>query len=140
MVARACMGNIRHGSNVPLYERKTIFDHLPQDYVSAWDFQSNINYRDVSATCIVASALLEMIKYIDDGTLKNHFQSEAESMLMSLCQSPYFNNDFSTNCLLDHSVQFLPINSNVDVPSIFADYYFLEAIERYITLRKIGGL
>jgi len=115
-------------------------DHLPQDYVSAWDFQSNINYRDVSATCIVASALLEMIKYIDDGTLKNHFQSEAESMLMSLCQSPYFNNDFSTNCLLDHSVQFLPINSNVDVPSIFADYYFLEAIERYITLRKIGGL
>lgn len=111
-------------------------DHLPQDHVSAWDFQSNINYRDVSATCIVASALFEMIQYIDDGTLKNHFQFNAESILMSLCQAPYFNNDVSTNCLLDHSVQFLPINSNVDVPSIFADYYFLEAIERYLTLKN----
>ena len=111
-------------------------DHLPQDHVSAWDFQSNINYRDVSATCIIASALFEMIPYIDDATLKNHFQFEAESMLTSLCQAPYFNNDLSTNCLLDHSVQFLPINSNVDVPSIFADYYFLEAIERYLTLKN----
>jgi hypothetical protein len=111
-------------------------DHLPQDHVSAWDFQSDINYRDVSATCIVASALFEMIQYIEDGTLKNHFQFEAESMLLSLCQAPYFNNELSTNCLLDHSVQFLPINSNVDVPSIFADYYFLETIERYLTLKN----
>ncbi|MCX6168236.1 MAG: glycoside hydrolase family 88 protein [Ignavibacteriales bacterium] len=113
-------------------------NNLPHDHVSAWDFQSNINYRDVSATCIVASALFEMIKYIEDDSLKNHFQSVAESMLMALCQSPYFINDLSTNCLLDHSVQFLPINSNIDVPSIFADYYFLEALVRYKAIHKLN--
>ena len=111
-------------------------NHLPADQVAPWDFQSDIHYRDVSATCIVTSALFEMIRYVDNDSLKQHFKKEAEAMLTSLCQAPYFNNDLKTNPLLDHSVQFLPINSNVDVPSIFADYYFLEALVRYRELKN----
>jgi unsaturated chondroitin disaccharide hydrolase len=105
--------------------------HLPADHVAAWDFQSDIKYRDVSATAIVAAALFEMVRYIDDAALRSHYETEAEAMLASLCQPPWFATRADTNCLLDHSVQFLPINSNVDVPAIFADYYFLEAIIRY---------
>jgi unsaturated chondroitin disaccharide hydrolase len=105
--------------------------NLPADRVAAWDFQSGIKYRDVSATCIVASALFEMIRYLDDAPLRAHYEGEAEAMLTSLCQPPWFATRTDTNCLLDHSVQFLPTNSNVDVPAIFADYYFLEAIVRY---------
>ncbi len=105
--------------------------HLPADHVAPWDFQSDIKYRDVSATCIATSALFEMIRYLDDAPLRNHYETEAEAMLASLCQPPWFATRTDTNCLLDHSVQFLPINSNVDVPAIFADYYFLEAIVRY---------
>ena len=105
--------------------------HLPEDHIAPWDFQSDIKYRDVSASCIVTSALFEMINYIKNDSLKNYYKSEAEAMLSSLCKAPYFNGNKNTNCLLAHSVQFLPINSNVDVPSIFADYYFLEAIMRY---------
>jgi len=52
-------------------------------------------------------------------------------MLTSLCCAPYFTAGIGTSCLLDHSVQYLPVHSNVDVPSIFADYYFLEALLRY---------
>lgn len=109
--------------------------HLPSDNIAPWDFQSKIKFRDVSASCIVASALFELIKYIKNDSLKNLYKSKAEAMLTSLCKTPYFTGSENTNCLLDHSVQFLPINSNVDVPSIFADYYFLEAIYRYQQLK-----
>jgi unsaturated chondroitin disaccharide hydrolase len=109
-------------------------NHLPEDHVSAWDFQSDINYRDVSATAIVASGLFEMIGFIDDAAVRARYRQAAERMLGSLCQPPYFAAG-DTNCLLDHSVQYLPINSNVDVPAIFADYYFLEAVLRYRALR-----
>ena len=113
-------------------------NHLPADHVSPCDFQSDINYKDVSATCIVTSALFEMVTYLEKDSLRQHFLNAAESMLTSLCRAPYLNNDLSTNCILDHSVQFLPINSNVDVPSIFADYYFLESLVRYRKLMKAG--
>jgi uncharacterized protein YyaL (SSP411 family) len=105
--------------------------NLPADRVAPWDFQSGIKYRDVSASCIVTSALFEMIRYVDDRSLRAHYEREAKAMLAALCQPPWFAARADTSCLLDHSVQFLPINSNVDVPAIFADYYFLEAIVRY---------
>lgn len=110
--------------------------NLEEDRISAWDFQSDIKYRDVSATCIVASALFEMTNYTDDESLKKHYEREAESMLISLCKEPYFLDGARTNCLLNHSVHYLPINTNVDVPAIFADYYFLEALTRYKTQHK----
>ncbi len=111
--------------------------HLPKDHVSPWDFQSDIHYRDVSATSITASALFEMIKYIKNDSLKNYYEYQAEAMLTSLCELPYFTDRKNTNCILDHSVQYLPINSNVDVPAIFADFYFLEAIYRYKNLQML---
>jgi unsaturated chondroitin disaccharide hydrolase len=106
-------------------------NHLESDYVSNWDFQSTVKVRDVSATCIVTSGLFEMIKYIENDSLRSHYQKGAEAMLASLCSAPYFTEGRDTNCLLDHSTQYLPLNSNVDVPAIFADYYFLEALLRY---------
>jgi unsaturated chondroitin disaccharide hydrolase len=108
-----------------------LIGHLPPDHVAPWDFQSEIRYRDVSATAIVTSSLFEMARYVDDAALRRHYETEAEATLASLCQPPYLVTRADTNCLLDHSVQFLPIHSNVDVPAIFADYFFLEAITRY---------
>jgi unsaturated chondroitin disaccharide hydrolase len=109
-------------------------EQLPEDHISFWDFNSDIKYRDVSATCVVASGLFELIDCLDDDSLKKYYLIEAEAMLKSLCKEPYFLENIKTNCLLDHSVHYLPIHSNVDVPSIFADYYFLEAILRYKAL------
>jgi unsaturated chondroitin disaccharide hydrolase len=104
--------------------------HLPEDHVAPWDFQSEIKYRDASATSIVTSALFEMAKYVGDDSLKRYYESQAEAMLMSLCSPPYFTDGRDTNCVLNHSTHYFPINSNVDVPAIFADYYFLEALLR----------
>lgn len=108
--------------------------NLHEDHVSPWDFNSDIKTKDVSATCVVTSALFEMIKYIDNDSSKSNYLSEAVTMLSSLCRKPYFLEDKETSCLLDHSTHYLPINSNVDVPAIFADYYFFEALFRYKAL------
>ncbi|HXX65138.1 MAG TPA: glucuronyl hydrolase [Bacteroidota bacterium] len=105
--------------------------HLKGDHVAPWDFQSKIDYRDVSATAIATSALFELVMYVKGDTVRSRYQTEAESMLGSLCSASYFTDGKQTSCLLDHAVQYLPIHSNVDVPSIFADYYFLEALVRY---------
>lgn len=106
--------------------------HCPPDRIARWDFQSGIEYRDVSASAIVASALFEMARALGDTPAGARYLQQAETMLGSLCREPWLAaGDRGTNCLLDHSVQYLPINSNVDVPAIFADYYFLEALVRY---------
>lgn len=109
--------------------------HLPDDHVAPWDFQSPVKKSDASATSVVASALLELATYLD-GPQRDHYVKEAETLLAALCRPPYFTEGHGTNCILDHSVHNLPRSSNVDVPSIFADYYFLEALVRYRGMRE----
>lgn len=105
--------------------------HLAPDHVAPWDFNSGLDYRDASATSIATSALFEMVKYVEDPAAKTHYRETAEAMLSTLCCVPYFLPSDTTSCILDHSVQDLATDSNVDVPNIFADYYFLEALLRY---------
>lgn len=109
--------------------------HLEKDHIANWDFQSEIRKADVSATAIGLSGLLELATYVETDSLKEHYQQQAAAILESLCQPPYFMDGMDTSCLLDHAVHYLPINSNVDTPSIFADYYFLEALLRYRSRR-----
>jgi unsaturated chondroitin disaccharide hydrolase len=111
-------------------------NHLPEDRVARWDFQSKIDIRDVSASAIVTSALFELQGYMKDTGEKNYYLNEAKKMLHSLCLPPYFSNGKGTNCLLLHSTQYYHETDNTDVPSTFADYYFLESIVRYKALQK----
>jgi unsaturated chondroitin disaccharide hydrolase len=112
--------------------------HLERDHVSNWDFQSEIKVADVSATCIVTSGLFELVQYVENDSLRDYYRNQAGAMLAALCKPPCFAGDRESNCLLDHSTQYLPLNSNVDVPAIFADYYFLEALVRYRAQRNAG--
>lgn len=111
-------------------------DHLPEDKVAKWDFQSNLDIRDASASAIVASALFELQEYIVDKTKKQYYLNEAKGILKSLCMPPYFSEGIGTNCLLLHSTQYYRDTENTDVPSTFADYYFLESIVRYKRLES----
>lgn len=104
--------------------------HLNEDGVAAWDFQSDDSQPDASASAVVASALYEMLNYIPKGEQRRHYAAEADRMLAALCSPAYFIGA-DTDCLLDHSVQYYHFGYNVDKPAIFADYYFLEALNRY---------
>ena len=85
--------------------------------------------RDVSAAAIAASAFLELAGYVPDGT---KYVSAADKILDSLA-SPDYLAEPGTNCnfLLMHSVGSIPHGNEIDVPLIYAYYYYLEALLRY---------
>lgn len=123
---------------------KYIFNHpnLPQDLIPYWDFdkdkidQSSKMYakkdlRDVSAAALYASALLELAQYTV-GKESTLYLTKAETMLTNLSKAPY-KAEYGKNggYLLKHSVGALPLNSEIDVPLTYADYYYVEALIRY---------
>ena len=106
--------------------------NLPQDMIPYWDFDAPLMpkaKRDASAGAILASALLELGQYSEQ---KKKYVEAATAMIKSLA-SPAYKADVNTNggFILKHSVGALPLNSEIDVPLIYADYYFLEALKRY---------
>lgn len=111
---------------------------MPEDKIPYWDYQApNIPDapRDVSAAMVTAAALLELSTMVKDG--KPYF-GYAECVLKNVSGKPYFAEE-NTNCgfLLKHSVGHLPANSEIDTPIVYADYYYLESIKRYLDIKGI---
>lgn len=109
--------------------------NLPSDKIPYWDFSKVGEERDASAAAIAASALLELSKY--DSKKSQFYFKSAEKMLESLSSPAYRaklgeNNNF----ILMHSTGHKPGNSEIDVPLVYADYYYLEALLRYDKLGK----
>jgi rhamnogalacturonyl hydrolase YesR len=121
--------------------------NLPKDKIPYWDFNANqpgytplwkhstrnqLSYipRDASAAAVVASALFELSSYL--GPSGKAYRNFAEASLESL-RSPAYLATEGTNAhfLLKHCVGSLPHGAEIDVPLVYADYYFLEALLRY---------
>lgn len=108
--------------------------NLPADKIPYWDFDAQgipFAPRDASAAAVLASALLELAQYSPVAE-KAEFKSAAETMIRSLSSAQYRakageNGGF----LLMHSTGAYPLNSEIDVPLVYADYYYLEALARY---------
>jgi len=112
--------------------------NLPKDKIPYWDFDAPkipSEPRDASAAAIIASALIELSTYI---TENNEYLTTAETILKNLSSDEYLakkgENGFF---ILKHSTGNWPNKSEIDVPLSYADYYFIEALGRYI---KIKGL
>lgn len=108
--------------------------NLPADKIPFWDFDAQgipFAKRDASAGAIIASALLELGQYTS-GEERKEFIATAETMISSLA-SPDYRAKLGENggFLLMHSTGAYPLNSEIDVPLVYADYYYLEALLRY---------
>jgi len=116
--------------------------NLPADLVPYWDFDKDKistdsktyeqrDLRDVSAAALYASALLELAQYTK-GTKSATYFSKAEQLIQNLSSSTYkAAQGENGGYILKHSVGALPLNSEVDVPLTYADYYYIEALVRY---------
>lgn len=104
---------------------------LPEDGIAMWDLNSKILQRDTSAAAIFASALIEMADYIDNKKQKERYIQEYKLILNSLISEPYFIKDTTKAPIIDKSVHYYTKPNAIDVPAIFTDYYFLEALNRY---------
>ncbi|MFT3823579.1 MAG: glycoside hydrolase family 88 protein [Chitinophagaceae bacterium] len=113
--------------------------HLPADKVPYWDYDApNIPgaLRDASAGSIMASAFIELSHYVEQSLAKKYL-SVAETILRTLSNNTYIaapgtNGGF----ILQHSVGHMPNKTEIDVPLTYADYYFVEAMIRYLQLGK----
>jgi len=113
---------------------------LSKDKIPYWDFDAPgipDAPRDVSAGAVICSALLELVSYVDAEKGQYYFKA-AEKMLQSLSSRAYRapigkNGGF----ILEHGVGNFPRNADIDVPLIYADYYYLEALCRYKQFGKV---
>lgn len=112
---------------------------MPADKVPYWDFNAPgipNALRDASAGAIMASALLELCRYVET-PLAVEYRHAAETALITLSSDQYkaapgANGGF----LLQHGVGHQPAGTEIDVPLTYADYYFIEALSRYMAMRK----
>ena len=109
---------------------------LPADKIPYWDFDVpdiTKEPRDASAAAIMASALYELKEYSSN---KKQYKDIADKILNSLIKHYRSAIDTHKGFILLHSTGHKPANSEVDIPIIYADYYFLEALMRRRKIRK----
>ena len=114
--------------------------NTPADRIPYWDYNAPDipdAPRDASAAAVVSSALFELSTMVPEAEGKKYFDY-AETLLMNLSSDAYLA-EKGTNggFILMHSVGHQPADSEIDTPLNYADYYYLEAIGRYLSLRGL---
>lgn len=113
-----------------------MLNHLPEDNIPYWDydFVDGDQPRDSSAGVISACGMLEMCKHLTDkDEQKPIFESAAAQMLEAVidkCTSePCVKNYDGLICHVTHA---LPQGQGIDQCAVYGDYFYLEALSRYL--------
>jgi rhamnogalacturonyl hydrolase YesR len=122
------------GDKIPYWD----FNVDQKGYTPQWNYEpAKVNYkvRDVSAAAVVSSALFELSSFL--GNEGKKYRAFAIASLKTL-STPNYMATPGTNAffLLKHSVGSFPHNAEIDVPIVYADYYYLEALLRYEKLKN----
>jgi unsaturated chondroitin disaccharide hydrolase len=110
----------------------TYLKRLPCDQVPYWDFDDPAipsAPRDASAAAVAASALLELATLVKEPAVKLRYRQAALAMLDEL-SSPRYVKPWMNHAMLQHSTGNKPQGKDIDVPIIYADYYYMEAMIR----------
>ena len=108
---------------------------VPEDLVFWWDYDAPgipDEPRDVSAAAVAASALYELHTY--DSSPEKGYKAKADRILESLYNSYRAAAGKDFGFLLLHSTGARTFE--IDVPLVYADYYFLEALLRKRTIEE----
>ena len=113
---------------------KYFIEHLPEDYVSYWDFNAQVEERtprDSSATAIAACGLLEIISHLNEEDYdRNYFEEAVIKMMYSLVEHYSTAKEKDAEGLLKHGSYHVRGNLAIDDYMIWGDYYYLEALMR----------
>ncbi len=109
-------------------------NNLPSDMVPYWDYHSPEipnDVRDSSAASIVSSALLNLASLETDSANAARWRSQAEAILKSLWEN-YSSRGAPEPSILIHGTRSKP-HGLVDHGLIYGDYYFVEALLRFVS-------
>ena len=102
------------------------------DLIPLWDMDDSRGVKgapkDVSAACVVADALLELQQYVG-GEKGEEYKQFAIQSLAQLSTDKYQSGKKNVAFLM-HSTGHHPAGSEIDASIIYADYYYLEALNR----------
>jgi len=107
-----------------------VLQRLPADHVPYWDYsveRTQRTPRDASAAAIAASALYELAELAP--ARRARYRLAADRIVASLGAS-YRATSAEHQYLLLHGTGDFPRRFEVDVPLIYADYYYVEALLR----------
>jgi hypothetical protein len=122
----------------PVYLRQAediagfILPRLPADKVPYWDFNAPgipKEPRDASAAAVIASGLYELSAYTKEG---RKYRAAADAILVSLTDHYRAQVGTAKGFILLHSTGTKPTNTEVDEPLSYADYYYIEALQRSV--------
>jgi chondroitin AC lyase len=119
--------------------------HLPEDMVPAWDFNAGqegytpaagsyaskdagTQYKDASAAALVSSALAELSEYTGRKDLYKKGKKMLDALNSSAYRAPVGSNG---GFMIMHCTGAMSLRSELDVPLVYADYYYMEALKRY---------
>jgi hypothetical protein len=108
---------------------------LPEDMIPYWDFdcpEIPDTPRDVSAGAVMASAFYELCTL--DPENAEEYKAAADTMVKSMYEIYRHGPGNKYGFVLDHSTGAKTFE--IDVPLIYADYYFLEALMRKMKLEN----
>lgn len=113
--------------------------NMPSDGIPPWDYGAPGEEQDSSAASIMASALVEL-STLAPKKAGARYRAFAVRQLLTLASPAYFAKPGENgDLLLKHAVVAKPRNHEIDVPLVYSDYYFLEALLRLRTIRA-GGM
>lgn len=111
--------------------------NMPSDKVPYWDMKAPGTdvkdnpevARDASAAALIASALYELADYVDPA--KGESYRATANDIVDVLTNKYTNGyGEKQGFLLEHSTGHHPAGSEIDVPLVYADYYYLESLLR----------
>ena len=103
------------------------------DCIPYWDFDAPATPetpRDASAAAVIASAFIDLSELAPNG---QKYADHAQRILQSLSAPDYLaEKGENEGFILMHSTGSLPHGSEIDTPLNYADYYYLEALRKYL--------
>lgn len=113
-----------------------MLNHLPKNLIPKWDLifvNEEEQPRDSSAGVISICGMLEMCKYLSgDSEIKRIYESALAQMLEAVIDKCTVDIGVEYDGLIYHVTAALPQESGIDQCAVYGDYFYLEALMRYV--------
>ena len=112
-----------------------MLNNLPEDMIPYWDytFTSGSEPRDTSAAAIAVCGMLDMAEQLPEGSeLRTVYESAAAQIMESLIDLYTGDIGIEYDGLIHGSTHAKPQGTGIGECQPFADYFYLEALARYL--------
>lgn len=120
---------------IPLYKNISNYylNRLPSDNIPYWDLvftEESDEPKDSSAAAISTCGFLEMYNYVADEQDRQILKNAADAQMLSLINN--CENKGDGDGMVLHVTHALPQGQGIDASAVYADYFYMEALMRYL--------